>query len=154
MQQDMTYTFDEVYHIEIPEGLPETKTALTQVEFEVASVRARGGHLIKFVHDESLGKSVVRLRGEIRRLLRVFKKEGRIILMIPGEKFSMSDGVTRYLADKCPQIELDIDMDKKNEFIHSVIQRSGTRFKLGLVTFAYGQSYVAPLSNDTTNLYT
>lgn len=44
--------------------------------------------------------------------------------------------------------------DKKNEFIQSVILRSGTRFKLGIVTFAYGQSYVSPLSNDTTNLYT
>lgn len=117
MQQDLTYTFDEIYKIEIPEGLPEAKTALTQVEFELASVRARGGHLIKFVHDESLGRSVARLRGEIRRLLRACKKEGRIVLMIPGEKFSMSDGITRYLADKCPQVELDVDMDKKNEYI-------------------------------------
>jgi hypothetical protein len=117
MQQDLTYTFDAICKIEVPEGLPETKTALTQVEFELASVRARGGHLIKFIHDESLGKSVVRLRGEIRRLLRVCKKEGRIILMIPGEKFSMSDGITRYLADKRPQVELDVDMDKKNEYI-------------------------------------
>ena len=117
MQRDMTYTFDSICKIVLYEGLPETKTALTQVEFELASVRALGGHLIKFVHDESLGHSVVRLRGEIRRLLRVCQKEGRVILMIPGEKFSMSDAMTRYLVDKCPQVELDMDMDKKNEFV-------------------------------------
>lgn len=114
---DETYTFDEICHITIPDGLPETKTALKQVEFTVASVRALGGHLIKFVHDESLGTSRVRLRGEIRRLLRVMRREGRIQLMIPGEDFSMADTATRYLADKCPQVELDMDIDKKNENI-------------------------------------
>ena len=39
----------------------------------------------------------------------------RIILMIPGESFSMTDNSTRYLVDKCPQVELDLDMDKKND---------------------------------------
>lgn len=109
-----TYTFDEIYTIEIPDGLPETKTVLTQVEFVLASVRARGGHLIKFIHDERLGKSVSRLRGEIRRQLRACKKEGRVVVMIPGEKFSMADSMTRYLIDKCPQVELDPDMDRQN----------------------------------------
>lgn len=117
MRMDDTYTFDEIYKIEIPEGLPEAKTALTQVEFVLASVRARGGHLIKFVHDESLGRSLPRLRGEIRRLLRACKKEGRVTVMIPGERFSMADSMTRYLIDKCPQVELDADMDKQNEHI-------------------------------------
>ena len=114
---DETYTFDEICHIEIPEGLPETKTALNQVEYAVASVRALGGKLVKFVHDETLGSSEGRLCAEIRRLLRVMQKEGRIRLMIPGEKFSMLDTATRYLADKCPQVELDRDMDKKNKSI-------------------------------------
>ena len=111
---DQTYTFDEICKIEILPGLPETKTVLTQVEFVLASVRARGGHLIKFIHDDSLGKSVIRLRGEIRRLLRACKKEGRVVLVIPGEKFSFSDNVTRYLIDKCPQVELDPDLDRQN----------------------------------------
>lgn len=115
--QDGIYPFDAVCKIELVEGQPEAKTALKQVEFELASVRARGGHLLKIVHDESLGKSAVRLRGEIRRLLRSCKKTGRVILMIPGESFSMADGMTRYLADKCPQIELAPDLDKKNDAI-------------------------------------
>ena len=38
------------------------------------------------------------------------RTEGRIVLMIPGEKFSMSDALTRYLVDKCPQVELDMDL--------------------------------------------
>ena len=114
---DETYTFDETCRITIPEGLPETKTALKQVEFTVASVRASGGHLIKILHDESLGASRTRLRAEIRRLLRVMRKEGRIVLMIPGEDFAMTDTATRYLVDKCPQVELDTDMDKKNDNI-------------------------------------
>ena len=108
------YASAEIYTIEIPDGLPETKTVLTQVEFVLASVRARGGHLIKFIHDERLGKSVSRLRGEIRRQLRACKKEGRVVVMIPGEKFSMADSMTRYLIDKCPQVELDPDMDRQN----------------------------------------
>ena len=117
MKLDQTYTFDEIFRVEIPEGLPGTKTALKQVEFALASVRARGGHLVKFIHDETLGDARVRLRSEIRRMLRVYKKEERIHLMIRGEDFSMSDNLTRYLVDRCPQVELDADMDKRNEHI-------------------------------------
>ena len=111
---DEIYTFDEIYHVRVLEGLPQTKTVLKQVEYTVASTRALGGKLLKLVHDETLGPSQARLRAEIRRLLRVMQREGRIRLMIPGEQFSMSDTATRYLADKCPQVELDLDMDKKN----------------------------------------
>ncbi len=114
MKKDETYTFDETYRVEIPEGLPGTKTALKQVEFSLASLRARGGHLMKIVHDETLGAAQTRLRNEIRRFLRAYKKEERIILMIRGEDFGMGDPMTRYLVDKCPQVELDPDMDKGN----------------------------------------
>ena len=117
MRSEQTYTFDEVIRVEVPNGLPGTKTALKQVEFALASVRARGGHLVKLVHDEGLGAARVRLRSEIRRMLRVYKKEDRILLMIRGEDFSMSDNLTRYLADRCPQVELDPDMDRGNENI-------------------------------------
>jgi len=114
MKRDDTYTYDEIFPLEITEGLPEAKTALKQVEFELASMRARGGHLMKIVHDGRLGSSRERLRAEVRRQLRVFRKEGRIVLMIPGESFSMTDNATRYLVDRCPQVELDRDIDKKN----------------------------------------
>ena len=117
MNSELAIIFDEVIRVEVPEGLPGTKTALKQVEFALASVRARGGHLIKLIHDEGLGDARVRLRNEIRRLLRVYKKEDRIFLMIRGEDFSMSDSPTRYLADRLPQIELDTDMEKGNENI-------------------------------------
>ena len=49
--------------------------------------------------------------------MRVYKKEGRILLMIRGEDFSNSDPITRYLIDKHPQVELDLDMDKGNSNI-------------------------------------
>ncbi len=114
MLMDDTYTYDEICTIRIYEGLPEAKTALKEVEFTLASVRARGGHLIKFLHDESLGSSRNRLREEVRRLLRAARKEGRIVLMIPGEDFSMADSATRYLVDRVPVVEFDRDMEKKN----------------------------------------
>lgn len=117
MNSEQTYTFDEIICVEVPCGLPGTKTALKQVEFALASTRARGGHLVKIVHDEGLGTARVRLRSEIRRMLRVYKKEERILLLIRGEDFSMTDNLTRYLADRCPQVELDPDMDRGNENI-------------------------------------
>ena len=114
---DETYAFDEVYHIELQEGLPKTKNALMQVEYVLASVRVRGGHLIKFIHDEQPGKTATRLRAEVRRLLRAYIKEGRVRLVIPGERFAMADGTTRYLIDKCPRVGLDPDLDMRNEDI-------------------------------------
>ena len=77
-------------------------------------MRARGGHLIKFVHDGTLGRAQDRVRMEVRRFLRAQKKEKHILLMISGEEFSMTDDATRYLADKCPRVELDPDLDRRN----------------------------------------
>lgn len=114
MANNDTYTFDEIYTIEPIEGISEVKSALKQVEFTVASVRARGGHLIKFVHDGTLGRAQDRVRMEVRRFLRAQKKEKHILLMISGEEFSMTDDATRYLADKCPRVELDPDLDRRN----------------------------------------
>lgn len=115
MAYDDLYIYDTVLSVEITDGLPEAKTALKQVAFELASTRARGGHLIKVIHDERLGTSRDRLRAEIRRMLRAMKKEGKIILLVCGEKFSATDSTTCYLIDKCPQIEKDGDMGKQNE---------------------------------------
>ena len=117
MKPEQSYIFDDILDVEIREGLPGTKTALKQVEFALASVRARGGHLVKIIHDEKLGAARLRLRSEIRRMLRVYKKEERILLMIRGEDFSMADNMTRYLSDRSPQIELDSDMEQGNENI-------------------------------------
>lgn len=114
MANNDTYTFDEIYTIEPIEGISEVKSALKQVEFTVASVRARGGHLIKFVHDGTLGRAQDRVRMEVRRFLRAQKKEKHILLMISGEEFSMTDDATRYLSDKCPRVELDPDLDRRN----------------------------------------
>ncbi len=111
------YIFDEIYRTKVPDGMPSTKTVLKQVEFVLADVRARGGHLVKLIHDSSLGISQARLTEEIRRFLRAYKKEGRIVLMIPGKNLKMTDTMTRYLVEKCPQIELDADMEQGNDTI-------------------------------------
>ncbi len=41
----------------------------------------------------------------------------------------------------------------KNEFVKSVLDASSASFKVGVVTFGYGQVYAAPLTNDTDTVY-
>ncbi len=108
---------DEIVNIEVHAGVSETKTALKQLEFALASIRVRGGHLVKVVHDETLGASRVRIRSEIRRSLRAMKKEGRIILFVNGEDLSLQDSVSCYLVDRRPGVTRDPDWAQGNENI-------------------------------------
>lgn len=44
-------------------------------------------------------------------------------------------------------------MDKKDDFIQEVIDESSARFKMGIVTFGYNQVYAAPLTYETSTLF-
>ncbi|MCI8612199.1 MAG: VWA domain-containing protein [Clostridia bacterium] len=43
--------------------------------------------------------------------------------------------------------------DRKDDFIRSVLEESGSDFKMGVVAFGYNQIYAAPLTNDTDKVY-
>ena len=43
--------------------------------------------------------------------------------------------------------------NEKNDFIKTILDQSKSKFKIGVVTFGYGQVYAAKLSNDTDKVY-
>lgn len=82
-----------------------------EIEFAVASLRARGGTLMKILHG---GKQ---FRQDVRKCLRSLQKTGRISVFIPGERFDREDIESQYLLNKFPSVGTDPDLDAANDNI-------------------------------------
>lgn len=93
---------DELYQVNVELGNPEPKQAVKYLEFVIASVRARGGRVIKIWHGNADTESRGRLKEPIRAALRRFKRAGRIDFFICGEDYTEEDEATRYLIDRHP----------------------------------------------------
>ncbi|MFA5561329.1 MAG: hypothetical protein WDA00_01630 [Eubacteriales bacterium] len=103
-----------------PDGTPggvTAKSALKQTSFFIASVRARGGHLLKMVCPAEGGAGSSSLQNAMLRYLRRLKKEGRIQFFIPGESFGPQDEASRYVQDKFPFVSTDPDWNAGNRHI-------------------------------------
>ncbi len=104
----------EIHTINLELGRPLVSSALKQLEFSLASVRARGGRLVKIIHGYGSSGKGGRIRTESRRLLNSYKNKGRVTAIVHGEKFSIFDAGTRYLLDKCPELSSDRDLGAGN----------------------------------------
>ena len=98
------------YQVNLELGAPELKSVKKQVAYTIASVRARGGHIIKLWHGSGETESGGRLKEPVRALLRKYKRERMISFFILGEDFSEENEESRYLIEKYPDI-LDEDED-------------------------------------------
>ncbi|MCQ2386318.1 MAG: hypothetical protein MJ078_06565, partial [Clostridia bacterium] len=92
-------------------GFTNGKAAMLETEFIVASAKANGDRLVKFVHGE--GKIGVL----VRRLLRKYKKADRVTFLVFGEKFTEEDIASRYMRNRFPETEQDPDYLQDNKGI-------------------------------------
>lgn len=104
----------EIYTVNLELGRPDAQSAMKQLEFSLASVRARGGRLIKFIHGYGSSGTGGRIRTEARKLLNAYKNKGKITVCVYGENFSIFDTGTRYLLDRCPSLSSDPDLGNSN----------------------------------------
>ena len=75
----------------------DPQAAEIALEFALASLRARGGHVLCVHHADK------KVRAHLRKTARRLKGEGRVSFFIPGEQLSPEDAETRYLLEKFPE---------------------------------------------------
>ncbi len=95
---------EKVYQINLAAAGASVRSALRQLEYMIASIRAVGGAVVKFYHG---GEDSGELRTAVRRRIRRFKNNGEIAFFIPGEQFGPSDATSAYLVEKYPFVARD-----------------------------------------------
>ncbi|NLK40188.1 MAG: hypothetical protein GX303_08140 [Clostridiales bacterium] len=104
----------EIYTINLELGRPDVQSALKHAEFSIASVRAQGGRLIKFIHGYGSSGKGGKIRTQVRKMLNSYKQKGRVSVCVYGENFSIFDAGTRYLLDRYPSLAKDPDLNRGN----------------------------------------
>lgn len=103
---------EELYTINLEEGLPDVDAALRILEYQFASAAARGERVVKIIHGYgSTGRGCGRLRSAARRW---GKNDPRVGLVVKGEDFSIFDANSRYLLEKAPLAAKDPDLGNAN----------------------------------------
>ena len=103
---------NEIYTINIEEGLPDVDAALRILEYGFASAAAIGERVVKIIHGYgSTGRGGGKLRTAARRW---GKEDPRVGIVVRGEDFSIFDANSRYLIEKCPVAAKDPDLGNAN----------------------------------------
>jgi hypothetical protein len=107
--------------IRLKDGAPTVEDARRRLLAEFESARASGTKVLKVVHGwGSSGEGGV-LGPAIRRSLRLRVKEGRALLVVPGERFSADTVEGRDLLQRHPQLRRDPDCNRANPGITLVV---------------------------------
>ncbi len=93
---------DVLYQTDLESGLADIVRVIKSLEFFIASVRARGGKIIKIWHGSETTVSHGKYKAPVRAAVRRLKREGRISFYIYGENFCEEDASSRYLIEKYP----------------------------------------------------
>lgn len=100
--------------IQLKNGLPTVDEARRRLLAEMESARAAGVRVLKVIHGwGSSGEGGV-LGPAIRRSLRLRVKEGRAVLVVPGERFGSDTEEGRQLAGRHPSVRGDVDFNRAN----------------------------------------
>ena len=106
-----------IHELNIEIGRPDVIQALRQLEFYIANTRVKGDKVIKIIHGYGSSGRGGKIRSATRKLLKQYKEDGRITLLIKGENFSIFDPSTRYLIERFPETANDPDLDNANSGI-------------------------------------
>jgi len=103
--------------LNIEAGLPNVDEARRLLLAELRNAKTSGVLAVKIIHGYgSTGKGGA-LRGALRTSLLRRKKEGLVVRVIFGEKWSVFEDDTRYAIERCPDLRHDRDLNRSNEGI-------------------------------------
>jgi hypothetical protein len=107
--------------INIKEGMPPVRTALSRLADELAAARAQGYALLKIIH----GYGSTGIGGEIRAAVQTrlieLKKQGQIQDCIVGEDWRKSEERSWKLLGSYSALKQDHDLGKANRGITIVV---------------------------------
>ena len=95
-------------------GRPTADEALRRLAAELEACRHMHTPLIKIIHGYGSSGKGGRIRTACRKYLEQAQRDGAILCMIPGERFSIFDEVTRQQLNAHPLLRQDRDLDGEN----------------------------------------
>jgi len=110
--------------VNLETGFPNVDDARRRLLSEMQSARARGVRVMKVVHGWGSSGEGGKLGPAIRKSLRLRVKEGKAILVIPGERFSSDTNEGRELVQRHPALRKDRDYNRSNPGI-TLIELAG-----------------------------
>jgi hypothetical protein len=100
--------------INLESGLPSLEEARRFLLGQIDQARKDGVRLLKVIHGYgSTGTGGVLCAG-IRKSLRLRVKEGKALIVIPGERFSSDANEARELVSRYPLLRRDRDLNRAN----------------------------------------
>jgi hypothetical protein len=100
--------------INLETGLPTVDEARRRLLSEMQSARQENIRLLKIVHGYGSGGSSGKLAIGIRKSLRLRVKEGKALLVVPGERFTSDTTEGRELLKRYPSLRADRDFNRMN----------------------------------------
>ena len=107
----MITDINSIYVIDFEKEYTTVRGSLLRVSFELATARAMGVAVVKVIHGKRETGGVNYLGRQTRTLLRREFREGRLRMVICGEKFQRGNSMTDDLIENCPYVDLDPDLD-------------------------------------------
>ncbi len=111
--------------VNLESGLPSVDEARRRLLAEMESARREGVKVMKVVHGYGSSGEGGKLCVGIRKSLRLRVKEGKAILVVPGERFSSDSTEGRELVKRYPSLRGDRDFNRMNLGI-TVVELAGT----------------------------
>ena len=95
-------------------GQPTVDEARRRLLAELQSARQRGVRVVKVIHGWGSGGEGGVLGPAVRRSLRLRVKEGKALLVVPGERFTSDTEEGRALLQRHPALRHDPDCNRGN----------------------------------------
>jgi ribosomal 50S subunit-associated protein YjgA (DUF615 family) len=93
---------DNLYKIDLTEAFTDTLSATKRLQYEIATARAQGAHILKVMHGSAGDAQWGKLARATRALAKRYKREEKLRFFVLGEACNESDAASRYLVDKFP----------------------------------------------------
>jgi hypothetical protein len=100
--------------INLESGLPSLEEARRYLLAQVQGARREGVRVLKVIHGYGSSGAGGVLCAGIRKSLRLRVKEGKALIVIPGERFSSDAMETRELLKRHPALRRDPDLNRAN----------------------------------------
>ena len=100
--------------VNLEAGLPTVDEARRRLLAEMEAARQENVRVLKVVHGYGSGGGSGKLAVGIRKSLRLRVKEGKAVLVVPGERFSSDSIEGRELVKRYPALRGDRDFNRMN----------------------------------------
>lgn len=113
--------------LNLEHGHPSVEEARRRLAGELAEMQKTGTRLLKIIHGWGSSGTGGKIGPAIRRSLRLRVKEGKAVIVVPGERFSSDTIEGRELAARFPSVRNDPDWNRANPGITIVELARQTR---------------------------